>query len=135
MTMRLRPTRSLVLASVALLGAALLLGAGGCGARSSPGGYRGDGGRRDGGGWRDGSGWLDSGRRDGGEATFSCTPTTTGTGCSAPDTTFGKAGQPGLIYPVGCQVTYPFPHPFYPDSPATCQCDPWQGAPDWVCPL
>jgi hypothetical protein len=93
----------------------------GCGARSSP--------------IADDAG--SNARRDGG-ATFTCQPQPSAArGCPAPDTTWGKAGQPGVTYPVGCKVVYPFPHPFYPSGPATCSCEesPFGTQPGWTCPL
>lgn len=73
-----------------------------------------------------------------GQATFTCTPRpASARGCTAP-TAFGtSAGQPGVTYPVGCRVIFPFDHPYYPGSAASCTCEesPLGSAPTWVCPL
>jgi hypothetical protein len=77
-------------------------------------------------------------RHDSGKATFTCQPQPQSAyGCSAPDTTFGKVGDPGVKYAIGCEVIYPFPHPYYPSGPATCRCEDMgrTGNPIWTCPL
>jgi hypothetical protein len=122
-----------------LAGALLLLAIAplGCGARSAPTGDSGGDVRRDARADARRDGRADA-RRDGGVATFTCQPLpSTARGCDAPDTTWGKAGVPGAKYPVGCEVIYPFPHPYYPSGPATCSCEesPLGGQPGWSCPL
>lgn len=82
------------------------------------------------------------------EVSYACEPLPAGSlrGCDEdPGEAFGMpAGLPGGdgVAPVGCEVTLPYCHPYYPDTPATCTCvervgpdgNP-NGEANWLCPL
>jgi len=71
------------------------------------------------------------------QPTFTCSPQpATARGCG-PMTAYGyTAGEPGMKYPVGCTVFFPFDHPFYPGTSYSCTCEELSpgGEPVWGCP-
>ena len=69
-----------------------------------------------------------------------------GVGCSGTPSTYrdrATVPDPMAVFPVGTTITFPFCHPFYPNSNATCSCTgntlgdagPSTGMAQWICPL
>ena len=72
---------------------------------------------------------------------YSCPrpPFDSGVCVGAPDEAPGAfgplpVGVGDASYSVGCTVTLPFCHPYYPAEPATCDCAMGEDGGEWVCP-